>query len=138
MTRNNSYAKVWHGTLKKTPSGLTKKDLMKSEDELWQKKYPAFIVNKLLSAFSDTVMFVNEMNRNHSLESRLQFSYLLNSIRKKKRYSKWLKPEKLSDLDIVKEYYGFGNEKAKDALKVLSEEQLGYIKNKLNQGGVEK
>ena len=86
----------------------------------------------------DTIFQVNEMNGKHYLDSRLQFSYLLNSIRMKKRYSKWLKPEKLHDLDVVKEYYGFGNEKAKDALRILSEDQLGYIKNKLNQGGVEK
>jgi hypothetical protein len=86
----------------------------------------------------DTIFQCNEMNRNYHLDSRLQFDYFINSIRKKKRYSKWLKPEKLDNLDIVKEYYGFGNEKAKDALKILSLEQLAYIRNKLNQGGVEK
>ena len=114
----------------------TKEDVMLTEQD--EKKYSSFIVNRGLSFFMDTIFQVNEMNRNHQLESRLQFAYLLNSIRKKKRYSKWLKPEKLGDLDIVKEYYGFGNEKAKDALKVLSEDQLGYIRNKLNRGGVEK
>ena len=114
----------------------TKEDVMlTSQDE---KKYSPFIVNRGLSFFMDTIFQVNEMNRNHHLDSRLQFDYLLNSIRQKKRYSKWLKPEKLHDLDVVKEYYGFGNEKAKDAVKTLSEDQLGYIKDKLNQGGVEK
>ncbi len=114
----------------------TKEDVMlTSQDE---KKYSPFIVNRGLSFFMDTIFQVNEMNKNHHLDSRLQFDYLLNSIRQKKRYSKWLKPEKLHDLDVVKEYYGFGNEKAKDALKTLSEDQLGYIKDKLNQGGVEK
>ena len=114
----------------------TKQDVMlTSQDE---KKYSPFIVNRGLSFFMDTIFQVNELNRNHHLDSRLQFDYLLNSIRQKKRYSKWLKPEKLHDLDVVKEYYGFGNEKAKDALKTLSEDQLGYIKDKLNQGGVEK
>ena len=114
----------------------TKEDVMlTSQDEM---KYSPFIVNRGLSFFMDTIFQVNEMNRNHHLDSRLQFDYLLNSIRQKKRYSKWLKPEKLHDLDVVKEYYGFGNEKAKDALKTLSEDQLGYIKDKLNQGGVEK
>ena len=107
-------------------------------DELAEKKYSAFIVNRGLSFFMDTIFQVNEMNRNGHLDSRLQFDYLLNSIRQKKRYSKWLKNEKIDNLDIVKEYYGFSNEKAKDALKVLSDEQLGYIKDKLNQGGVEK
>ena len=64
---------------------FTKKDLTKSEDELWKKKYPAFIVNKLLSAFSDTIMLVNEMNRNYFIDKDMQFQFLLNSIRKKKR-----------------------------------------------------
>ena len=114
----------------------SKEDVMlTSQDE---KKYAAFIVNRGLSFFMDTIFQANEINRNHHLDSRLQFDYLLNSIRKKKRYSKWLKPEKLDDLDIVKEYYGFGNEKAKNALQVLSVDQLAYIRCKLNQGGVEK
>ena len=114
----------------------TKENVMlTSQDE---KKYAAFIVNRGLSFFMDTIFQANEINRNHHLDSRLQFDYLLNSIRQKKRYSKWLKPEKLDDLDIVKEYYGFGNEKAKNALQVLTDEQLAYIRRKLNQGGVEK
>ena len=114
----------------------SKEDVMlTSQDE---KKYAAFIVNRGLSFFMDTIFQANEINRNHHLDSRLQFDYLLNSIRQKKRYSKWLKPEKLDDLDIVKEYYGFGNEKAKNALQVLTDEQLAYIRRKLNQGGVEK
>ena len=114
----------------------SKEDVMlTSQDE---KKYIAFIVNRGLSFFMDTIFQANEINRNHHLDSRLQFDYLLNSIRQKKRYSKWLKSEKLDDLDIVKEYYGFGNEKAKNALQVLSTDQLTYIRCKLNQGGVEK
>ena len=114
----------------------TKEDVMLTSHD--EKKYSAFIVNRGLSFFMDTIFQANELNRNHHLDSRLQFDYLLNSIRQKKRYSKWLKNEKIDNLDIVKEYYGFSNEKAKDALKVLSDEQLGYIKDKLNQGGVEK
>ena len=114
----------------------SKEDVMlTSQDE---KKYAAIIVNRGLSFFMDTIFQANEINRNHHLDSRLQFDYLLNSIRQKKRYSKWLKSEKLDDLDIVKEYYGFGNEKAKNALQVLTDEQLAYIRRKLNQGGVEK
>ena len=114
----------------------SKEDIM--IDSISEKKYSPFIVNRGLSFFMDTIFQINEMNRSYHLDSRLQFDYLLNSIRKKKRYSKWLKPEKLDNLEIVKEYYGFGNEKAKDALKIISEEQLGYIRTKLNQGGVEK
>jgi hypothetical protein len=114
----------------------TKEDVI--VDDVSEKKYSPFIVNRGLSFFMDTIFQVNELNRNHHLDSRLQFDYLLNSVRKKKRYSKWLKPEKLQDLDVVKEYYGFSNEKAKDALSTLSEDQLAFIKDKLNQGGVEK
>ena len=114
----------------------TKEDVM--VDDVSEKKYSPFIVNRGLSFFMDTIFQVNELNRNHHLDSRLQFDYLLYSVRKKKRYSKWLKPEKLQDLDVVKEYYGFSNEKAKDALSTLSEDQLAFIKDKLNQGGVEK
>ena len=114
----------------------TKEDVMLTPQD--ERKYSSFIVNRGLSFFMDTIFQVNELNRNHHLDSRLQFDYLLNSVRKKKRYSKWLKPEKLQDLDVVKEYYGFGNEKAKDALRILSEDQLAFIKDKLNQGGAEK
>ena len=114
----------------------TKEDIMLTPED--ERKYSPFIVNRGLSFFMDTIFQVNELNRNYHLEARLQFDYLLNSVRKKKRYSKWLKPEKLHDLDVVKEYYGFSNEKAKDALSTLSEDQLAFIKDKLNQGGVEK
>ena len=112
----------------------TKEDVMlTSEDE---HKYSSFIVNRGLSFFMDTIFQANEVNQNFQLDSRLQFDYLLNNIRKKKRYSKWLKPEKLKNVELVKEYYGFSNEKAKDALRVLSEDQLAYIKDKLDKGGV--
>ena len=114
---------------------FTKKDLMKSEDELWQKKYPAFIVNKLLSAFSDTVMFVNEMNRNHFLDKDMQFQFLLNSIRTKKRYSPFLRASKLKEIECVKEYYGYSNDKAKAALDILTKDQIKLIKEKLYKGG---
>ena len=113
----------------------TKEDVMlTSQDE---KKYSSFIVNRGLSFFMDTIFQTNEINRNPHLDSRLQFDYLINNIRKKRRYSKWLKPEKLKNVELVKEYYGFSYEKAKDALRILSDEQLAYIIDKLNQGGVE-
>ena len=114
---------------------FTKKDLMKSEDELWQKKYPAFIVNKLLSAFSDTIMFVNEMNRNHFLDKDMQFQFLLNSIRTKKRYSPFLRASKLKEIECVKEYYGYRNDKAKAALDILTKDEIKIIKEKLYKGG---
>ena len=112
---------------------------MKSEDKLWEKKYPAFIVNKILSGFSDTIMLVNEMNRNHFLDKDMQFQFLINSVRKKKRFGgRWLKQSKLASLEYVKEYYGYSNEKAKDALNILTEKQIEDIKESLTKGGRKK
>ncbi len=113
----------------------TKKNVMDSEDTMWVKKYPAFIVNKVLSGFSDTIMLVNEMNRNHFLDKDMQFQFLLNSIRSKKRYSPFLRASKLKDIECVKEYYGYNNEKAKSALDILTKKELKLIKEKLYKGG---
>ena len=114
---------------------FTKKDLMKSEDKQWIKKYPAFIINKILSGFQDTIMLVNEVNRNHFLDKDMQYSFLLNSIRSKKRFSPFLRASKLKDIDLVKEYYGYSNEKAKTVLDILTKDQLKLIKEKLYKGG---
>ena len=114
---------------------FTKKNIMDSDDTMWVKKYPAFIVNKLLSAFSDTIMFVNEMNRNHFLDKDMQFQFLLNSIRTKKRYSPFLRASKLKEIECVKEYYGYSNDKAKSALDILTKDQVKLIKEKLFKGG---
>ena len=114
---------------------FTKKDLMKSEDDLWKKKYPAFIVNKMLSAFSDTIMLVNEMNRNHFIDKDMQFQFLLNSIRTKKRYSPFLRANKLKEIECVKEYYGYSYDKAKSALDILTNDEIKLIKEKLYKGG---
>ena len=113
---------------------FTKNDLMKSEDKLWVKKYPAFIVNKMLSAFSDTIMLVNEMNRNHFLDKDMQFQFLINSIRSRKRFSPFLRANKLKDIECVKEYYGYSNDKAKSALDILTKDQIKLIKEKLFKG----
>ena len=113
----------------------TKKNVMDSEDTMWVKKYPAFIVNKVLSGFQDTIMLVNEMNRNHFLDKDMQFQFLLNSIRSKKRYSPFLRARKLKDIECVKEYYGYNNEKAKTALDILTKQELKLIKEKLYKGG---
>jgi|TARA_B100001146_G_scaffold57885_1_gene50862 hypothetical protein len=114
----------------------TKKNLMNSDDVMWEKKYPAFMVNKVLSGFSDTVMLSNEMNRNHFLDRDMQFQFLLNSIRSKKRFTPFLKASKIKDIECVKEYYGYNNEKAKTALDLLTKEQLKLIKEKLFKGGI--
>ncbi len=112
-----------------------KEDLMAGEDEFWEKKYPAYIVNKALSAFPDCILYVNEMNRMHYLDKRLQFQFFLNSIRPKKRFSKWLRSSKIKNLEYVKEYYGYSNEKARQALDILDDEQIEHIKRIINRGG---
>ena len=114
---------------------FTKNDLMKSEDDLWKKKYPAFIVNKMLSGFSDTVMLVNEMNRNHFLDKDMQFQFLLNSIRSKKRFTPFLRANKLKEIECVKEYSGYSNDKAQSALDILTKDDIKLIKEKLYKGG---
>tara|TARA_Y100000310_G_scaffold338202_1_gene427195 strand:- start:709 stop:1116 length:408 start_codon:yes stop_codon:yes gene_type:complete len=112
-----------------------KKNLMDSEDEFWEKKYPAFIINKCLSAHTDAILFVNELNKLHFLDKRLQNDFLINSLRKRKRFAKWMRASKIKDIEYVKEYYGYSNEKAKQALDVLTEEQIKIIKIKLSRGG---
>jgi hypothetical protein len=113
---------------------FTKEDLFK--DPQAKKDYAAFIVNRGLSYFPDTVMYANEMNRFPSTPEEWQFSYFLNSIAKKKRFSKWAKKDADSEsMLLVKEYFGYSNEKAKEALTVLSDEQLTMIKEKLYKGG---
>ena len=113
----------------------TKKNLMNSDDPMWEKKYPAFMVNKVLSGFQDTVMLSNEMNRNHFLDRDMQFQFLLNSIRSKKRFTPFLKAGKIKDIECVKEYYGYNMDKARTALKLLTKEQLKLIKQRLFKGG---
>ena len=112
-----------------------KKNLMDSEDEFWEKKYPAYIINKCLSAFPDTIFYVNEMNRMHFLDNKLQNDFLLNSIRKRKRFAKWMRSSKVKNIEYVKEYYGYSNEKAKQALDILDDEQIEHIKRIINRGG---
>ena len=114
---------------------FSKKNVMDSDDKQWVKKYPAFIVNKMLSAFSDTIMLVNEMNRNHFLDKDMQFQFLINSIRSKKRFSPFLRANKLKDIECVKEYYGYSNDKAKSALDILTKDEIKLIKEKLYKGG---
>ena len=113
----------------------TKENLMDSDDPMWEKKYSPFIINKCLAPFNDTIMLVNEMNQRHHLDTKLQYDFLLNTIRSKKRYAPWVKADKLKDLEYVKEYFGYSNAKAKAALQILDNEQITTIKNSLNKGG---
>jgi len=114
---------------------LTKENLMETDDPMWEKKYSPFIINKCVAPFNDTIMLVNEMNQRHHLDSKLQYDFLLNTIRPKKRYAPWVKADKLKNLEYVKEYYGYSNEKAKQALSILNDDQITTIKNSLNKGG---
>ena len=113
----------------------TKENLMDSDDPMWEKKYSPYIINKCLAPFNDTIMLVNEMNQRHHLDTKLQYDFLLNTIRSKKRYAPWVKADKLKDLEYVKEYFGYSNAKAKAALQILDNEQITTIKNSLNKGG---
>ena len=111
----------------------TKKDIM--VDDLAEKGYNSFMVNRGLSYFNDTVLMANEMNIHHTIDNRLQFDFLINIVRKKKRFSKWMKPETVSDVEVVKEYYGYSHEKAKQALSLLTPENIDELKKKVYKGG---
>lgn len=113
----------------------TKEPLMDTEDEQWERKYPPYIVNKCVAPFQDTIMLVNEINQFHHLDKKLQFDFLINSLRPRKRYTPWVKAMKLENLEYVKEFYGYDNEKAKVALDILNDEQISAIKQKMNKGG---
>ena len=117
---------------------FSKEKLLDTDDMMWEKKYPPYIINKGLSYFSDTVMMANEMNRLHHATKHMQFSFLLNTIRSQKRFSKWLKASKIKDLEAIKEYYKYSNNRAKEVLSLLTKEQIDYIKEKISKGGKKK
>jgi len=112
----------------------TKKDLIK-EDPSNEKEYSAWMVNRGLSFFPDTVMYANEMNQRHQISNKWQFQFLLNSIPKKKRFSKWFKREEEKNLKLVMDCYGYSSEKAKQVLTILTPEQLKTIEEKQYTGG---
>jgi len=118
-----------------TAINYSKEKLLDTDDKDWEKKYPPFIINKGLSYFSDTVMFANEMNRLHHASKHMQFSFYLNSIKSRKRFSKWLKSSKIKDLDVVKQHFGYSNKKAQEAISLMTKKQLDYIKERLYKGG---
>jgi len=104
-------------------------------DDMTEKSYNGFMINRSLSYFQDTVQFANLMNRYHHLDNKLQYHFLINIIRKRQRFSKWMKPETESDIEVVKQYYGYSNEKARQVLSLLSPEQITIIKQKVSKGG---
>ena len=111
------------------------KDNLIEEDESLKKDYPPFIINKCLSGHLDCILFANEMNKYHFLDKDMQYNFYINILRKKKRFSPWLRKDKITDLEYVKNYYGYSNEKASQALKILSHEQIEFIKQRLDTGG---
>ena len=116
---------------------FTKQDLMTGteNDELAEAGYVPFLTNRSLSNFADTILYANEMNIHNHLDNKLQFHYLINSIRPKKRFSKWAKRQDSEDFEAVKQYFKYNNTKTEQALQLLSPDQIKTIKKKLNTGG---
>ncbi len=114
-----------------------KENIMRDDvDNEIEKQYNAFIVNRGFSYFMDTVIYANEMNIRSHVDSKLQFNFLINTVRQKKRYSKWHKAEQSDDIQILKEYYGYNIHRAKEVLPLHTKEQLMFIREKLDKGGL--
>ena len=113
---------------------ITKNNLIDEEPDL-EKQYPSYIVNRCMSGHIDAILLANEMNKRPNLPKKLQYDFFLNSIRRRKRYSPWLRKEEIENLDFVKRYYGYSNEKAKQVLNILTREQLSFIRDRLETGG---
>ena len=126
MNQKNPELKDWLQSI-----NFTKTDLSENIST-----YPPYIINRCLSGHIDCILFANEMNLHHSLDKDMQYSFYLNSLRKKKRFSPWLRKDKVQDLECIKKYYGYSNEKASQALKILTKEQINFIKKRLDVGGM--
>ncbi len=109
-----------------------KKDILTEENE---SQYSPYMVNRFLSMDQTTIMYANEMNTRHFLAKRLQYDYYIHSLKKQKRFFKYVKEDVQDNIDIIKEYFGYSKSRAKEALSILSESDIEYIKNKLNKGG---
>ena len=112
----------------------TKVNLLE-EDPDSVRKYPPYIINRCMSGHIDAILFANEMNKNPNLDKDMQYSFYLNTLRKRKRFSPWLKKEQVDDLDLVKKHYGYSNEKAKIALTLLTKSQLEFLRKTHDMGG---
>ena len=114
---------------------FTKQNLLEEDPDVI-KDYPPYIINRCLTGHLDAIMFANEMNKYPNLDKDLQYHFYLNTLRKKKRFSPWLRKDKVTDLEIIKQYYGYSNEKALQALKILTLDQINFIKQRLDIGGI--
>jgi hypothetical protein len=121
--------KDWLNSINQTKVNLIDDDLS------LEKEYAPFIINRCLSGHIDCIMYANEMNRYNFLPKKMQYDFFINSLRKKKRFSPWLRKDQIKDLECVKQYYGYSNEKALQSLKILNKEQINFIKQRLEIGG---
>jgi len=121
--------KDWMNSINQTKSLI-------DEDPDLETKYPPYIVNRCLSGHVDAIMFANEMNLNSHLDKKLQYDFLLNTLRSKKRFSPWIRKDELKTLECIKSYYGYSNEKARQVLSILTEDQITSIRKKLDTGGL--
>jgi hypothetical protein len=119
---------------------ISKENMMRGteNDELAEKGYEPFLANRSLSYFEDTIGMANEMNFRSYLDKKLQYEFLLNTIRKRKRFSKWIKADKNDQIEVIQEYYGYSRRKAEESLTILSNDQINEITNKLEKGGLKK
>ena len=116
----------------------TKENVIEDSDnpELAEKLYPPYLINRGLSFFIDTVYLANEMNRHHHLENKMQFDFLINIVRKKKRFSKWFKAQPDEDVEAVMDYYGYSQDKARQVVSLLTKDQITQIIERRRKGGL--
>ena len=112
----------------------SKKNILDDDPDA-ERKYPAYVVNRCLSSFTDTVLYANEMNKNSHLPPKMQYDFFINSVKPRKRFSPWARKDSIDYLDIVKEYYGYNDDKALQALRILTKDQLDKISYLLRKGG---
>ena len=112
----------------------SKKNILDDDPDA-AKKYPAYVVNRCLSSFTDTVLYANEMNKNSHLPNKMQYDFFINSVKPRKRFSPWARKDSIDYLDVVKEYYGYNDDKALQALRILTKDQLDKISYLLRKGG---
>ena len=113
---------------------FNKQDLL-ADDPTAISSYPPYIINRCLSGTVDSILFANEMNMHPNIDRDMQYNFLLYTLRKRKRFSPWLKKEQIDNLDLVKKHYGYSNEKAKVAVNLLTKTQLETIRNQHDMGG---
>ena len=122
--------KDWLNSINQTKVNLI------DENPSLEKEYPPYVINRCFSGHIDCIMFANEMNQYHFLSKKMQYDFYINILRKKKRFSPWIRKDTIKDIDCIKLYYGYNDEKAKQALKILTKEQINFIKSKFETGGM--